>query len=196
MTDRHPPDRPWVWQGEAELSIIQALDAHVPTAIAVYVALTRCANQARADTFTVPQPQVAEMAGVDVKTLRTYVKLLETHGLITRLPSNGKRVATTWRLIQSGRDARTNRNQSGRSAPTESGRSARSLTNIEKELQEGKRISTSSPAAAVREVHPDPKPPPKVKARGKSYKNHPAPQTQRHQTHTAGRSFKEQLESL
>ncbi len=52
------------------------------TALAVYIAIVECSNDARSDSFSRPRPEIAKRAMVNIRALDAYVCALEAIGLL------------------------------------------------------------------------------------------------------------------
>lgn len=91
---------PFVMVTKAALEVIRAgFDGRRgPVALAIYVALVECANDARSDSFAVLRRDLAGMGMVELKALERYVPELERLGLVRVESGKQQGAPNVWTL--------------------------------------------------------------------------------------------------
>jgi len=104
---------PFCWQSKAALRLIrEAFDGEntVPSALAIYVALTEIASDKQSETFQTTHSWIAALSGWSSRTVRARLKALQEIKLIEIITPD-PRFANTYRLLSRGNGFRPGGNR-------------------------------------------------------------------------------------
>jgi len=94
---------PFCWQKKKALRLIRkSFEGDTTSALAVYVALTEIASDAKAETFPASAGYIANKAGVSRRTAIRFIKPFEHCGLIavTRATQGTSHLPNTYTLLR------------------------------------------------------------------------------------------------